>query len=162
MRAAAEDEASLEADEERRDRERIERLLREMMARQRARAKVNTNKISSSTVGDGPPSSSSAAMVSSGVKKRGTLRQHHLAASQRRRHIDMEDDDNDGEDVYAAADADSEESEAEREELMSLITASLRREVVRAEDEGWMFGDSGMGMGMGWHGREEGLIGGYD
>jgi hypothetical protein len=163
MRAAAEDEASLEADEERRDRERIERMLREMMARQRARAKVTTNKTSSSTVGDGPPSSSSAAMVSSGVKKRGTLRgQHRLAGSRRHRHVDIDHDDNDDEDVYAAVDADSEESEAEREELMGLITASLRREVVRAEDEGWMYGDSGMGMGMGWDGREEGLVGGYD
>lgn len=162
MRAAAEDEAALEADEERRDRERIERLLREMMARQRARAKVSTNN-ASSTVRDSPPSSSSVAMASSGVKKRGTLRgQHRLAGGRRHRHIDMDNDDND--DAYAGADADSEESEAEREELMGLITASLRREVVRAEDEGWMYGDSGMGTGtgMGWDGREEGLVGGYD
>lgn len=147
MRAAAEDEASLEADEERRDRERIERLLREMMGRQRARAKVSSNKSSSSTVGNDPPSSSSAsmAMASNGVKKRGTLRgQQH--------------------DVYAAGegDGDSEDSEAEREELMGLITASLRREVARAEDEGWMYGDGGMGIGTGWDGREEGLVGGYD
>ncbi|KEF61502.1 uncharacterized protein A1O9_03069 [Exophiala aquamarina CBS 119918] len=161
MRAAAEDEASLEADEERRDRERIERLLRELMGRQRARANINSNKSSSSTVGNDPPSSSSAAraMASSGLRKHGTLGGRHQHAG-----ITAHNDDDHV--VYAAGDEagaeDSEESEAEREELMGLITASLRREVARAEDEGWMYGDSGMGMGTGWDGREEGLVGGYD
>lgn len=169
MRGAAEDEVSLEADEERRDRERIERLLREMMARQRARAKMGAHKLTPSHVGDGPPSSSSAANVSNGVKKHGTLRgtqQQHGRSRRYRNPSLMENEDDkhsdDDDEVYAAEDADSEESEAEREELMGLITASLRREVARAEDEGWMYGDSGMGVGMGWDGREEGLVGGYD
>jgi len=158
MRTAAEDEAALEADEERRDRERIERLLREMMGRQRARAKVSSNKSSTSTIGTDQPSSSSAAMVSNGAKKRGTIRrQGHLAAGSGR-HANDED----GNNVFSAEDPDSEESEAEREELMGLITASLRREVARAEDEGWMYGDSGMGIGTSWDGREEGLVSGYD
>ncbi|KAK5064955.1 hypothetical protein LTR84_000789 [Exophiala bonariae] len=169
MHAAAEDEASLEADEERRDRERIERMLREMMARQRARAKLGTTHKPSSTnmVGDGPPSGSSAVNVSSGGVRKRSTHQHH-GRGQRHRHMSPlengggdEHDDEDHE-LYAAEDADSEESEAEREELMGLITASLRREVARAEDEGWMYGDSGMGVGGGWDGREEGLVGGYE
>lgn len=168
-RGAAEDEVSLEADEERRDRERIERLLREMMARQRARAKMGTHKPTMSNLGDGPPSSSSAANVSNGVRKHGSLRGTQQQHGGSRRHRDLSpmengDDEHtdDDDEIYAVEDAESEESEAEREELMGLITASLRREVARAEEEGWMYGDSGMGVGMGWDGREEGLVGGYD
>ncbi|KIW75447.1 hypothetical protein Z517_10188 [Fonsecaea pedrosoi CBS 271.37] len=93
--AAMATEAEVEADEERRDRERIERLLREMMARQRARAK---GKVSTSAAVD-------------------------------------------------------EDEELERDELMGLIMGSLRREVARAEEESWMFGES-LGMG-GTAGRDE-------
>lgn len=161
--AAAEDEVSLEADEERRDRERIERMLREMMARQRARAKLGTHKSSSSSVAaDGPASASG-----NGVKRRGGRRLHH---GRRHRHMSPlqrgdgrehdPDDDDDDVHAYTADEDDSEGSEAEREELMGLITASLRREVARAEDEGWMYGDGGLGVGA--DGREEGLVGGYE
>ncbi|KIW71649.1 hypothetical protein PV04_03790 [Phialophora macrospora] len=108
-RAQAEAAALDELDSERRDRERIERLLREMMSRQRARAKGKS--AASSTV---------------------------AAAA--------EDEDED------------EEAQEEKEELMGLIMGSLRREVARAEEEGWMFGESpGMGAMVG---RDE--VGVYD
>ncbi len=78
---------------ERKDRQRIERLLGEMMARQRA--------------------------------KTGTRPSH-----------------------VGVADVDVAESSVEKDELMTLITASLRREVARAEDDAWMYGDSAsMGVG---------------
>ncbi|EXJ80534.1 hypothetical protein A1O1_08680 [Capronia coronata CBS 617.96] len=42
------------------------------------------------------------------------------------------------------------EAEAEREELMGLIVGSLRREIARADEEAWMFGEqSTMGAGAG-------------
>ena len=88
--AAAEDE---EATSARLDRERIERLLREMMSRQRARA-------------------------AAGVKGKS-------AASS----------------TVAGVDEDDEEAAEEKEELMGLIMGSLRREVGRAEEEAWMFGE---------------------
>jgi hypothetical protein len=109
-RAQAEAVALDELDSERRDRERIERLLRDMMSRQRARAK-----------GKSAASSTVAAAAA-------------------------EDEDED------------EEAQEEKEELMGLIMGSLRREVGRAEEEGWMFGESpGMGAMVG---RDE--VGVYD
>ncbi|KIX94249.1 uncharacterized protein Z520_09959 [Fonsecaea multimorphosa CBS 102226] len=101
--AAMDAGAEAEADEERRDRQRIERLLREMMARQRARAK-------------GKASASASAAV---------------------------DDDDEA---------------AEKDELMGLIMGSLRREVAKAEEEAWMFGEA-LGIG-GMAGRDE--VGVYD
>ncbi|KAG9783093.1 hypothetical protein KCU88_g3114, partial [Aureobasidium melanogenum] len=55
----------------------------------------------------------------------------------------------------------SESEEAEQEELMGLIMGSLGREVARADEEAWMFGESSTtGMGFGAAGRDE--IGVYD
>ncbi|KIW26692.1 uncharacterized protein PV07_06505 [Cladophialophora immunda] len=51
-----------------------------------------------------------------------------------------------------------EDEEAEKDELMGLIMGSLRREVARAEEEAWMFGES-LGMGA-MAGRDE--VGVYD
>ncbi|OCT54681.1 hypothetical protein CLCR_02967 [Cladophialophora carrionii] len=115
-RAQAEAVALDELDSERRDRERIERLLREMMSRQRARAKGKS--AASSTVAGA---------------------------------ADEDDDDDDD-------DEEEDEAQAEKEELMGLIMGSLRREVGRAEDEAWMFGES-LGMGA-MVGRDE--VGVYD
>ncbi|KIV90838.1 hypothetical protein PV10_05446 [Exophiala mesophila] len=127
----AEEEAEIEADEERRDRERIERLLREMMARQRARAKSKTGVTDSHTP------------TSSANRRGGRRRAHEVGVG-----IDM--------DASGLEAGDDTESEAEKEELMSLITASLRREVAKADDENWMFGDLGApGSGMS---RDEGMV----
>lgn len=98
-----------ETDAEQRDRERIERLLAEMMARQRARAKGKE-------AGD----------VTAGRTRRTAVGRH-------------EEDDDEEDDV----------AEGERQELMGLIMASLRRNVAVAEDEGWMYGDAKTGVGVG-------------
>ena len=147
----ASDEASLEADDERRDRERIERLLREMMARQRTRAQGKTT----ASVVSNSDGYSGRGGTPSNVGSRSLKSRRQVAA--RRRDEDAyasASGDHDGNE--ASSDSESEmEAKAEEEELMGLITASLRREVARAEEEGWMFGDSG-GLGMG---REEGLVG---
>ncbi|OAP56670.1 hypothetical protein AYL99_08782 [Fonsecaea erecta] len=58
----------------------------------------------------------------------------------------------------ASAAAMDEDDEAEKDELMGLIMGSLRREVAKAEDEAWMFGES-LGLG-GRAGRDE--VGVYD
>ena len=98
--AAGDDEAT----SMRLDRERIERLLREMMSRQRARAAATSVKGKS-------------------------------AASSTVAGVDEEDD---------------EEAAEEKEELMGLIMGSLRRELGRAEEEAWMFGEPvGVGATVG-------------
>lgn len=125
----AEEEAEIEADEERRDRERIERLLREMMARQRARAKSKTSVTDSHTP------------TSSANRRGGRRRAHDVGVDMEPSELEL---------------GDESESEAEKEELMSLITASLRREVAKADDENWMFGDLGApGSALS---RDEGLV----
>lgn len=154
MAAAA---AEAEADEERRDRERIEKLLRDMMARQRARAK-----------GQGPasiPAGGSRAGVVERRANRARLRRQHMSEIEVEVGVDHDGylDDHDTEHGsspgYGARGHDrAAESEAEKEELMGLITSSLRREVARAEHEGWMFGDSSA-IRMGSVGEE---IGVYD
>lgn len=187
MAAAAEAEAEDEADQERRDRERIERLLKDMMARQRARAQskapsvvstANTSRASQQLRGGrrrrrdtGGNNNNShnlhtqrrATTPDADIDQAGGyfdhdhVHDHELNPSyrdrrrDRRRHLDL---DGDGD-----ADSDS-EAEAEREELMGLIVGSLRREVARADDEAWMFGQSStMGAGAG-AGRDE--VGVYD
>lgn len=144
MAAAAEAEAEAEADEERRDRERIERLLREMMARQRARAKGKA------------PISNASGVSESG--RRGD-RSHRFRRPQHPADMDVDDHlhDEAASHGYVDRDKGDTESEAEKEELMGLIQASLRREVARADEESWMFGDS---AGVGGVGRDE--VGIYD
>ncbi|KAJ9612389.1 hypothetical protein H2200_003986 [Cladophialophora chaetospira] len=93
-------------------RARIERLLSEMMTRQRLRANASTK---------APVPSSSTVPI-------------------------------------PVEDEDDEEATEEKEELMGLIMGSLRKEVARAEEEGWMYGD-GVGSG-GMVGRDE--LGVYD
>ena len=146
-RAQAEVEADDEATSSRLDRERIERMLREMMARQRARANASAT------------ATATAARHGKGVAHppREQTRAHdeideaHSFASHEDSH--PEDSEDDQED-----DGDDQPQDSEEEELMGLIMGSLRREVVRAEDETWMFGESSsMGALVG---RDE--VGVYD
>ncbi|KAK4938574.1 hypothetical protein LTR10_021005 [Elasticomyces elasticus] len=149
--AAAEAEAEAEADEERRARERIERMLKDMMARQRAKVKNKS-----------PASNIPAPHHHSRISRRAQAQAQNQMRTRVRHeptpdmdadeidpagyHVEFGDEENHSP-IYTGPDIDA-ESDAEKEELMGLITASLRREVARADEEAWMFGGfDGVGVG---------------
>ncbi|KAI1617615.1 hypothetical protein EDD36DRAFT_7359 [Exophiala viscosa] len=146
---SAQAEAEAEADEERRGRERIERMVKDMMARQRAKVK---NKSPASNIPAPPHHSHSRIGRRAQAQARTRLRREpnpDLDADEidpGGYHVEYGDEENHSP-IYTGPDIDA-ESDAEKEELMGLITASLRREVARADEEAWMFGDSG-GIGAG-------------
>lgn len=141
--AAAEAEAEAEADEERRTRERIERMLKDMMARQRARVKHTSP--AATNIPAPPPRRS---RICRRAQARTRLQRQPSPDIDPDLEVDptgyrMEHRDDEAHSpTYPEPDVDA-ESDAEKEELMSLITASLRKEVTRADEEAWMFGDPG-------------------
>ena len=156
MAAAADEDADPLADEEQLGPERIARMLREMMARQRARAKGKSTAE--------PHSHSFAhARARSRNPTRPRRRKRAVAAEGSEIEVNVDVDfessmyghDNDTDHDVDIGYGDT-ESEAEKEELMGLIVSSLRREVAKAEEEAWMFGDVGGIGGIRASGREEG------
>lgn len=131
------------------DRERIERFLQTMMARQRARAKMRSP-ASHSHFG-----SSSPASGHTGVRGQNRRPVPGSARQRNRKHHDDDDDPfaaNNMRDPYGVGadsgdenDSEAEREEEEKQELMGAIMADLRRRVGQAEEEGWMFGESCLG-----------------
>lgn len=152
----------LNSEDSRRERERIEHLLAEMQARQRARAR---------TVIDPPVSSLSMAADLSfpsapRATSRSTLKSSHQPTTTRTRSRRGESptkvDHSRAQALLTAPGGIGPSIDpAEKDELMGLIMTSLRRKLHTAEEEGWMYGgaDGLGGIGVGVGGDD---MGGYD
>lgn len=135
---------AMDNEESRRDRERIERLLADMMNQQRARARTLTN-MEPATSGYKATSMMRSASNASGATRGGRARQRNVEESS----IRFNAPDHSAKAKIGGVGVTMDPGE--KDELMGLIMTSLRRKLQQAEDEGWMYGgaDGLGGIGMG-------------